>query len=224
MTWNYTRSSKYYYGAWNWFYCTPIIPLLINSDIRKANIISTYSTLLTLSDINGFLHCWYNVLLLTLLCMFTCFLKLTKDTPSFSADMRVFLGFNIILVFLTISEAITVYRSLEPIDTILPMAGLRLNPKSILKETNFTKGVSFCGRFNYRKLGWYSKMIDAMSYPFFVTMYMGEPNTFINFGNLWLIVKDIEKNTFHIWSTNKWHHICLSFDRSKFHLKLYKVS
>ena len=66
-------------------------------------------------------------------------------------------------------------------------------------------------------------MFDAMNFPFFSTMSMGEP-AFINFGNLWLIVKDMEKNTFHIWSTNKWHHICLSFDRLKYHLKLYKVS
>ena len=47
--------------------------------------------------------------------------------------------------------------------------------------------------------------------------------TFFWFGSMNWIVKDLQRNSFIIWSTNRWHSICVSFDRKTSHLTLVKV-
>ena len=50
------------------------------------------------------------------------------------------------------ARAILFYQSTEPLNATSPLAGLKFVPNSVLKETNFTDGITICGRFNYRLL------------------------------------------------------------------------
>lgn len=129
----------------------------------------------------------------------------------------------LLLFGLHLSQALVAYKSLEPINATQPFAGLKLDRNSVLKNTSFNQGLSFCARFNYRKLGWDSYMFTSLTPHHFARLSMGDSDTFLFFGNMNWIVKELQTNKFQIWSTNKWHHVCLSFDRTQFHLKFFKV-
>ena len=47
--------------------------------------------------------------------------------------------------------------------------------------------------------------------------------TFFFFGSMNWIIKDIELNSFLVWSTNRWHSICVAFDRTTSHITFVKV-
>ena len=117
-------------------------------------------------------------------------------------------------------QAIIVYKSLESIESDEPFSGLRLIPTSVSKSSNFTHGLSFCARFNYRRLGWNSYTFFTLVPYKFIWLPMGNTETFFFFGKMNWILKD--SDSFRIWSTNKWHHICVSFDRISFNLKVVK--
>ena len=137
--------------------------------------------------------------------------------------MKLLLRMMIFLWLIVENQSLVVYKSLEPIDAKEPLAGLTFDPKSALKATDFSTGISFCGRFNYRKLGWQSFMVASSNPHLLVRLSMGGQSTFLFFGNMNWIVKDLEKDKFLIWSTTRWHHICLSFDRINSHLQFFKV-
>ena len=88
-----------------------------------------------------------------------------------------------------------------------------------LGSSNFTQGITICGRFNLARLAGETRILaigDQM------WLFMGYHETFLQFGFRNWIVKNPAANVFGIWSTNRWHHICFSFDRKTNHLMLIK--
>ena len=58
------------------------------------------------------------------------------------------------------------------------------------------------------------------------SMFEGQANyrqTFFFFGSMNWIIKDVELNSFLVWSTNRWHSICVAFDRTTSHITFVKV-
>ena len=47
--------------------------------------------------------------------------------------------------------------------------------------------------------------------------------TFFFFGTMNWIIKDVKLDTFLVWSTNRWHSICVAFDRANSHITFVKV-
>ena len=92
--------------------------------------------------------------------------------------------------------------------------------------------LSVCIRFNFKKLG---KGNDARIFAFdwpespkdFVYMYARYPATWMTFGlyptayGAYIIG---EGDNYNIWATQRWHHICLSFDKKSSKISLVKVS
>ena len=132
------------------------------------------------------------------------------------------------------SQALVTYQSTLPLNATKPDAGLKLIKESIKKDTNFEKGITICLRFNFLAfLGWESYIFTHDTGPgtdwhsFKVQSifhaWAGYKQTFFYFGNMNWIVKDVESNIFLLWSTNRWHSICVAFDRTNSHITYVKV-
>ena len=58
------------------------------------------------------------------------------------------------------------------------------------------------------------------------SMFEGQANyrqTFFFFGSMNWIIKNVELNSFLVWSTNRWHSICVAFDRTTSYITFVKV-
>ena len=138
--------------------------------------------------------------------------------------MFYFLPF-VIYLQLQSCQALLTYKSTLPLNATGPFAGIRLLKESIRKDTNFTNGISICVRFNYRQLGG-GTFIFAHHKPGedqFVMAQAGYDETFFFFGKMNWILKDMKTDSFLVWSTNRWHSICVCFDRNTSHITLVKV-
>ena len=132
------------------------------------------------------------------------------------------------------SQALVTYKSTLPLNATAPNAGLKLIKESIKRDTNFEKGISICIRFNFLALallssplfthdvglatGWQTLYEQSM---FFANIRYKK--TFFIFGTMSWIVKDAKSGTFLLWSTNRWHSICVAFDRTNSHITFVKV-
>ena len=62
---------------------------------------------------------------------------------------------KILLTFLMVQPLIVntllVLKSLEPLDKPDPFPGMKLRRNSTLIDTEFSKGITFCGRFYFRR-------------------------------------------------------------------------
>ena len=131
------------------------------------------------------------------------------------------------------SQGLFTYQSTLPLNATNPDAGLKLIKESIKKDTNFEKGITICIRFNFLALGDYIRVFThdnglATDLPSFYAQamfsaYAGYKQTFFNFGTIGWIVKDVETDSFLLWSTYRWHSICVAFDRTKSHITFVKV-
>ena len=96
-----------------------------------------------------------------------------------------------------------------------------------------TNSLTVCGRFNYKRLGTKSVIFDldnnlATSY---LSLSMGYPYSFINFGNYdenhiattSNLLTNPKTDEFIIWYINKWHHICFSYSKSNSFVSFVKV-
>ena len=100
--------------------------------------------------------------------------------------------------------------------------GLKLLPKI---DTNLTKGITICGRFNYPRIIEETSIlfyVKSMSYEYLATK-MGYQETFWGIADYNWILKDPIKNTFRVWAANRWHHICLALDKALSHFVVVKV-
>ena len=132
------------------------------------------------------------------------------------------------------SRALVTYQSTLPLSATKPDAGLKLIKESIKKDTNFEKGITICLRFNFLALlgqggyifihdtglgtDWLSSRVQSM-----FQAWAGYKQTFFHFGHMNWIVRDVESNIFLLWSTNRWHSICVAFDRTNSHITYVKV-
>ena len=99
-------------------------------------------------------------------------------------------------------------------------AGLVSNGLTTQNISNFDKGITICTRFNYKQLSTQSWIFTqgALSW-----IFAGYQESFLMFGNINWILKDPKTQSFRMWITNRWHHICLSYDRNTSHISLMKV-
>ena len=115
-------------------------------------------------------------------------------------------------------------QSTLPLNTTGPFAGLKLIKESIKKDTNFENGITICLRFNFMTL--IGSIVFKHDRPGSPSMFEGQANyrqTFFFFGTMNWIIKDVKLDTFLVWSTNRWHSICVAFDRTTSHITFVKV-
>ena len=90
--------------------------------------------------------------------------------------------------------------------------------------TDFENGITICLRFNFMTL--IGSIVFKHDRPGSPSMFEGQANyrqTFFFFGSMNWIIKDVELNSFLVWSTNRWHSICVAFDRTTSHITFVKV-
>ena len=124
-------------------------------------------------------------------------------------------------------QALVTYQSTLRINHPIneTFSGLQLVEESIKNHTKFEDGITICLRFNFRKLGAIVfKHFSRASNPIMMEAQAIYKQTFLFFGNMNWIVKDMKSNSFIIWSTNRWHSICVSFDKKTSHIVFVKVS
>ena len=133
-------------------------------------------------------------------------------------------GYFLIIIsgILQKSQALVAYKSLELINATEPLAGLKLQKDSIEKSSNFTQGITICCRFNFKILS-RSKVFWIKNGDHTVSSEAGYAESFLFFWNMNWIMKEAESQKFQIWNTNRWHHICLSFNKITSHLTFVKV-
>ena len=129
--------------------------------------------------------------------------------------------FIFLLIILDFSQALVTYQSIIPLNATTPFSGLKLDKESIKNDTNFSDGITICIRFNYRQLN-INLIIFFNQYSGTKTR-AGYQRTFLDFGGMNWMIKDLKRDSFHIWSTNRWHSLCVSFDKATSHIAYVKV-
>ncbi len=131
------------------------------------------------------------------------------------------------------SERVEVFKSTLPVGNVQSMSGLQLMTDKDNVDLNRKFGFSLCARFNFKRL-LLSKStivrIGTVSDWHLAFVFPGYQSSFIAFGNWdeygstpgW-ILQEKGSSDFMLWSTNRWHHICLSYKTSTSHITLVKV-
>ena len=113
--------------------------------------------------------------------------------------------------------------------------GLILDKTSMMSTSimTLTNGFTFCVRFNYRVLGWDSKLVSLGCTNEFnvdcIWIPAGYDLTFVGIGNFnWILKKSddskgLKTDDFLVWTTNQWHQICLTFDTTSSVVSFIKV-
>ena len=138
--------------------------------------------------------------------------------------MKLCILLTIICDQLVISQGLVSYQSLDPPknDTNWD-SGIKFLKDSIVKQSNFTKGITICTSFNFQTIDDYESWIlsvDGLT----IALKTAYEETGLFFSGMGWIVKDLQTNSFQLWAPNKWHHFCLSFDKNSSHIRLIKVS
>ena len=110
------------------------------------------------------------------------------------------------------------------------------NPSNKVLETH---DFSACIRFNYKRLGITSADARIITIPnpkivdlsrLFLKTYARYDATWFDFGNYEkvngfssFVIKNVYRDDFQIWSIDRWHHMCLAFDKKTFKVILVKV-
>ena len=123
----------------------------------------------------------------------------------------------VVLINLPIAKSLEILKQLKPLNKPDPLIGLQLRKESIMKATEFNKGMTFCGRFYF------------LRFPFGVLMK--DPKSSDESSFLWLSVYEkfdiliggIFFLSYNSGKTNQWNHICLSFDKDACHVAFVKV-
>ena len=121
-----------------------------------------------------------------------------------------------------IVNALMVLKSLEPFDKPDPFPGLKLKRNSIVNDSEFSKGITFCGRFYFHR---FQQVLLRTSF-IQISMLKDEsvdlPN--LNIGGVWFKIKNGQNENNQLWITNQWQHFCLAFDADMLHVSMIKVS
>ncbi len=135
-----------------------------------------------------------------------------------------------------LADQIKVYQSTASLNDTRPLSGLHLvNDKPGVDLTK-QPGFSICGRFNFKRFTGKQTVlfrIEGQEWSLF-RLLVGYKITFFAFGNTdaygsspsWAI-REIDKrgqSHLRIWYPNRWHHVCLSYQREGSHLSLIKVT
>ena len=119
-----------------------------------------------------------------------------------------------------------VLKSLEPLDKPDPFPGMKLRRNSILKDSEFSKGITFCGRFNFRRFSPVLLEIGLVNSPSFIKIArLGDKENFwLYIGGVSFEIKDVQNENNQLWITNQWQNLCLAFTTDTFHISIIKVS
>lgn len=130
----------------------------------------------------------------------------------------------LIVVFCHLALGLKTYKSSLPLSDKDAIAGIQLLPDSIKKSSDFSSGLTICSSFNYRHLdAWNSAMFDIHNGPLNLAfLSMGYEKSLLYFADHLTILKDVQKNTFQVWTPQVWHHLCLSFDTRTSILRMIK--
>ena len=130
----------------------------------------------------------------------------------------------IITFFITLPciKAVWIFSTSENLTDPNIGSGLRLKSESV-SRSNFTRGISICGKFNYSRIAGSAQLIQIETPGALMWSFMGYQETFMQFGYINWVVKEVPQNNFRLWSTNRWHQICWSFDRNSSYLMFVKV-
>ncbi len=128
------------------------------------------------------------------------------------------------------------YESTSSLSDPRPISGLKLANVSDNVDVTGLPGFTICGRFNFKRLmHGQTRMFQIESVEpgkswrmmFFL---IGYERSFFSFGTKdetgsspsW-IMKEVGREDFMIWSTNRWHQICIAFQLRTNHITLIKV-
>lgn len=135
------------------------------------------------------------------------------------------------LLLLKYSDSLILYQSTIPIQ-IEEVSGLHFVPGHLLKV--YDHSLSACVRINYKRFKSYTGATilhfgDLNLARPFVNLAAGYPWTFPDLG-LYLkekgydnwILRELPEN-YIVWTTNKWHHVCLSYSKVNSSVIVVKV-
>ena len=93
-----------------------------------------------------------------------------------------------------IVNTLLVLKSLEPLDKPNPIPGVKLRPNSILKDSEFSKGITFCGRFNFRRFPQVLLEIGLANPTPFIKIHRGKvhENFWLIIGGVWFEIKNVQ--------------------------------
>ena len=131
-----------------------------------------------------------------------------------------------------IVNTLLVFKSLEPLDKPDPFPGMKLRRNSTLIDSEFSKGITFCGRFYFRRFPLWQPPespqplifigLDFPGSPFIIIYReMGKENFWLWIGGIFF---EIKTAPYENWITNQWQHFCLAFSVDMLHLSIIKVS
>ena len=139
-----------------------------------------------------------------------------------------------IMIFITTSSALKIYRSSLPISNTSGLSGLKYKNEPN-KNIDFKDGFTACARFNYKKLGGKAWLFDFGTNGGddreFLWFRIAYPATWFGLGNKkggkgyvssW-VLQDPKTENYNIWYANKWHHVCIAFDAKRSHIAVIKV-
>ena len=143
--------------------------------------------------------------------------------------LSIFVNMTYILLmyFISCTQAEFVYRSSYLPSMQIVDVGLELDQTMTKIEVNSKSGLTLCGKFNYKVLGYLSRLYSIgcahKTAGDCIWARMEYKRSFMGFGAFNTIVKDPETDEFMIWRTNQWHQICLAFDAELLKLTFVKV-
>ena len=124
----------------------------------------------------------------------------------------------------------TFFESISAVGTNQVLSGLQFAGN--VQQQKLTD-LSICGRFQYKTLAGARSRFMFIQSPTDWSLFklgVGYKSSFVGFGNHdshgsmpSFILQDVNSESYMIWSTNRWHHFCLSFRMSSSHLKVVKV-
>ena len=125
-----------------------------------------------------------------------------------------------------IVNTLLVLKSLEPLDKPDPFPGVKLRKNSVLNDSEFSKGITFCGRFYFLRFPQKLLEIGLANPKPFITIQRKKikENFWLFIGGVAFEIKNVQSENNPLWITNQWHHFCLSFSVETLHVSMIKVS
>ena len=160
----------------------------------------------------------------------------------------------VLMLIIGYGSSLRIFESTLPIDSLAGVSGLKYVPTDDQTDVRFTNSFTICARFNYQLLGNNAFLIDIVpkiigsrdffwfkiNYP---ASWWGFGNSEKGVGNIvkhvfifevaqfhvsgyfsnW-ILQDPITDSFGIWHTYSWHHICITYDSTQSHITIAKVT
>ena len=128
-----------------------------------------------------------------------------------------------------IVNTLLVLKSLEPLDKPDPFPGMKLRRNSTLNDSEFSKGITFCGHFYFRRFPVAPQPLLYIGLDFqtpFISIGRGKKNEnfWLWIGGIFFEIKNAQNEDNQLWITNQWQHFCLAFSSDIFHISIIKVS